>query len=412
MKNMVNIINENIFDKNKIDYSMKYFIKNSNNIEYILDNINEKFPYLILKYYSNISIVNLLPIELEKRNNVIFQNVDYLNNINHSNVINLNNEDIYVVLHNIYNHHFYNTLQEYIANLEIYLLYFKKFKIICDINDYNSLYFKLVREYFNIEDKNILVINHNDSTIYNGNFLYLHIYPKYKDCLNLITKQIPYIFNKYNNIQNRQYLNCYKNISYENSKWMNINEKIIINRFIEEANKLYKNNTNIKLYDKIWISRRNLDINTYRHKRFITNINDIVPVLEKNNFKELILEDNLIDFLEQIYIINNASIIFSEMGTGFCNVHFMKENTTWITTNYPVLEDFLIGNTKSICDYKNVNLYVYYDIVEDINNPYYNFVGTWDNKICPNLPIKFSDTNDFILWFDNILYNNKNKNKV
>lgn len=372
--------------------------------EEYLDSVNELFPYLILKYYENINTCLTLPIENDKREYVVFQNIDLLeNNYNNNNIIQLNKEDVYVVLSNIYNHHFYHTLQEFIVDLEIYLLFFKKYKIICFDYDYNSDYFKLAREYFSILDENILVINRDNRNIYNGNFLYLHLYPKYKDNYNLIINNIPHLFNKYKFIQSRKYLKCYNNLSYKDSKWINKDERIIINKFIEEAYKKYGNDKTIQLYDRIWISRRNLNIHTYKHKRFIKNINDIVPILEKNNFTELFFEDDLYDIFKQIYIINNASIIFTEMGTAFCNINFMKPNTKFITTNYheiPCLAEIV----NNICDYNNVNFYIYNDIETDTENEYYLLAK--ECVICPNLPIKITDINNFNLWFDNTINNN------
>jgi len=198
-----------------------------------------KYPYLILKYYENINTCLTLPIEINKRQYTIFQNSDFLGSNYNDNTIELNKDDIFVVLTNIYNPHFYHTLQEFIVDLEIYLLYFKNYKILCFDSDYNCHYFKLARDYFNILDENILVISRDNRNIYNGNFLYLHLYPKYKDSFNIIVNQIPYLWNNYKFIQSRKYLDCYNNITYKDSKWINKEDRIIINRFIEEAYKKY-----------------------------------------------------------------------------------------------------------------------------------------------------------------------------
>jgi len=366
--------------------------------EEYLDSVNERFPYLILKYFENINICKLQPNNIDKKNNVIFQieAKDIINNID-SNIIQLNNNDIYVVLTNIYNPHFYHSLQEFIVNLEIYIQYFSNLKIICFEKDINNEYFQLSRKYFNIPDENILILNNQDNNTYNGNFLYLHMYVKYKDTYNLIFNNISSLHYEFSNMQNRKYLNCYKNIDYLSSKYIYRNERIIISKLIEEANNIYKNT---ETYDKIWISRRNLNIDTYKHKRFITNIDNILPLLNKNNFIEIILGEETIDFLKQIYIINNASIIFTEMGTAFTNINFMKKNSKFITTNYHHIQG-LEEICDTLCKHNEINFYIYNNIIDDFENPYY--LTAKECIICPNVPIKINNIDNFNNWFQNIL---------
>lgn len=110
----------------------------------------------------------------------------------------------------------------------------------------------------------------------------------------------------------------------------------------------------------------------------------------------------LLDILKQIYIVNNASIIFTEMGAAFCNVNFMKPNTEFITTNYRKIA-LLKEVANNICHYNNVNFHIY----NDIENEYYSLAT--ENPTCINVPIKITNINNFNTWFDNLI--NKLKNK-
>ena len=281
-------------------------------------------------------------------------------------IINLDTNYIYFVISSIYYNQFFHFFEQFVGNLEIYLLYYNKFKIICN-ESYNSgssgEIFNMIINYFNLKDK---IIFTNSNHIYKGNFLYVAL-----DSTNET---------KYNNPSITQY---------------DIHENIIVNRLIEEANKKYKDTIT---YDKIWISRRNIDNNNNWNKRYIININDISDVIFKYNFIELHFGEKDIDLLKQIYLVNNASVIFSEPGSSYVNIKFMKKNTYFITMNIENCNSQYLHTINFFSRMKQVKTFRYDSskIIEDTKNKYYQPLEC-------NSPIKIVDVNDFIQWFTNIM---------
>ena len=215
----------------------------------------------------------------------------------------------------------------------------------------------MIIELFNLKDK---ILFCDDNKIYKGTFLYL-TYP------------------------------------FNNIKWMDKKDRVVINRLIQEANAKY---INTPKYDRIWISRRNFNIDTYWNKRFITNIDAIADTLLKSNFTELHFGEKDIEFLKQIYLVNQASIIFSEPGSAFCNINFMKEDTKWMTLTSLKCNSFE-SVISVLSKMRNVKLIEYDKLIYDTTNKYY----LDDPERTCNNPMKLSDINNFIEWFDNIISN-------
>ncbi len=358
--------------------------------EYINEIIKQN-PFLVINSFKNISIYNFTPIDenikLKYSKNINITNINTLD-LQNKNIIELDKTINYIIIDE-YFCNFLHMMFDYTAVLEIYLQYLNSpyYHIICYeeilIHPNSSQFLNLILNNFNIHNK-IYYIKKN-SNIYKGNFIYVNKY--LKNSYN------------YNNIilNNLSYKNInIENLNYENSKWF-VKKRIIIDKLIELANNLYKNK-NIETYDRIWLSRRDLDINTYWHKRFITNINDVVPLLEKYNFKEMIFNYNNNDLLKQIYIINNCSVIFSEMGAGISNIFFLKENAKVIALNDPNVEELISEPVKEVCKIYNLKLYYYDKILFDIDNIYYK-------KILNSIqePLKINDVNEFTNWFENAM---------
>lgn len=337
------------------------------------ENIKQKYPLLILENYNNINIKNLIPIDKKLIDKIIpdyylchyFHDYDTNISKNDSDIlIELNKEDTYIILNNKWSHHFYHFIIEELLSIEIYLKYFSKCKLICNKTYSESPYFKLILEHLNLSNK-LLVTENN--VIYNGNFIYLFLLPKHNFWINKL------------NLNN----DCV---------WLYKDDKTILNRLIEVANNKYKDK--VDTYDRIWISRRNLNIETYHHKRFCLNINDIADTILQNNFKEFHFGTSEIDLLLQIYYVNNAKIIFAENGSAFVNILFMNNNTKWITNN--TIGDVLIDNiVKNLCEIFNVKLYMIMNSILDNNDKYANF------HVIYNRPYKIDNIDDFNLFFNN-----------
>jgi hypothetical protein len=343
----------------------------------------EKYPLLFFKEFNNIKIKNLLPVEISIINQIYFdykfhyfhypdinenqQNHDLLNN----NFVNLENET-YIIINNKWVNHIYHFTIECIPTLEFYLNYFNNYKIICSAECFNNEIFQIIINLFNLKDK-LLVMEWNK--IYRGNFKYLFMMPRHSENIKRYS-----IFKLNNNLPNNLNNNCL---------WQNKDEQIIIKKLIDESNKKYKDK--IETYDRIWISRRNLPINN--GVRYCTNFEEVTHVFLENNFKELHFGVPEIDFLQQIFLVNNAKIIFAETGSSFININFMKENSLFITNNdicTPVCNEII----QAFCEFKNVNLKI-------INNSI--LCSERLHEIHSNQPYKISNTNDFINLFNDTI---------
>jgi hypothetical protein len=160
----------------------------------------------------------------------------------------------------------------------------------------------------------------------------------------------------------------------------------IFKKMIEIANEKYKG---YPTYTKLWISRRDLNIETYCHKRFCTNINEIADLIIKKGFHEIHFP---IDFYHQIYLMNNVTTVFSEIGSSCCNIYFMKDNTNWVTNNDPNNELFT-QVVKNICAISNIRYFVFDSCVVDIKSKYYIPSNGF------NQPYKIDDVEKFKQWF-------------
>lgn len=110
--------------------------------------------------------------------------------------------------------------------------------------------------------------------------------------------------------------------------------------------KYLKNLINIDsyVYDKIYIDRK--DSFNSKHLRLIKNEKDVKELLNKNNFKSVVLSDYT--FSDQIKIFNNAKVIAGLHGAGFANMCFCKPKTKIIefksNTAGKMIEDLAIKN--------------------------------------------------------------------
>ena len=100
----------------------------------------------------------------------------------------------------------------------------------------------------------------------------------------------------------------------------NYNEKIINNI----ATKLRDSQKSIKTFDKtkyerVWVSRQNTKI------RRESNFKDIKNVLDKYNFKIVVLED--LKYFDQVNIFLHTKILAGIQGAGLINMLFMKKGT-------------------------------------------------------------------------------------
>jgi len=340
----------------------------------------EKYPLLFFKEFNDIKIKNLLPVEINNINQIYFDYLfHYFNypdiNENHQyhDFIDLQNET-YIVINNKWVAHIYHFTIECIPTIEFYLNYFNNCKILCSPDCFNNEIFKIIIDIFNLKDK-LLVIEWNK--IYRGNFKYLFIMPRHSENIKRYS-----IFKLNNNLPNNLNNNCL---------WQNKDEQIIINKLIEESNKKYKDK--IETYDRIWISRRNLSITNYHHNRFCTNFEDVTHIFLDNNFKELHFGVPEIDFLQQIYLVNNAKIIFAETGSAFININFMKGNSLFITNNdicTPICDEVI----QAFCEFKNVNLKI-------ISNSI--LCSERLHEIHSNQPYKIDNPTDFINSFNDAI---------
>lgn len=283
---------------------------------------------------------------------------------------------IYLILANTWSPDLGHNMAELMILLQIYHSYFKELKI--DNYEFN---FITKQNYIDREDgkfelylnkllykenQEYLLLNceKTENNFYKGNFIYIYV----------------------NNTLENYYLN------------LNINKNFysINNLLISIANEKYKNE---KTHDYLWIIREE-DIKTYWHKRFLTNIHDenIINLLEnKNKFKKIIfpIKEND-DFLYQIYLVNNAKIIFSEAGKWFINIYFMKKNTHIISIQAPSIPSYdntLINVSKT----NEINYNIYKETELDISSEFSNH----ENR--RNLPYKISNIDHFTNWLNNIL---------
>lgn len=328
------------------------------------------------KYSYNSKLFNLNSLDDtidDKTYEILFQIKKNINSYSFKKIETLDLSLNYFVLSNIYYSHIYHFLLEVIPTLEIFLKYFINSNIKIIVNK-DLFEFELFKNIISLNNLEHFIIVSDEYTIYEGNFIFFKILAKYPG----ITSQIQNI----------------KNIS-NNPIWFDTEDRIIYDSLINEANRRYHNK--IQTYNKIWISRRDLNIETYWHKRFCTNINEISSFLIENGFKEMHFGTSDIDIFKQIYFVNNAEIIFAESGSSLINILFMKPNTRWITNNDPT-NSHINHVPKNLCSIFQVNFYICNNSVLDIYSSYFAQCENTFNK-----PYKISNINEFINFIKNAI---------
>lgn len=227
---------------------------------------------------------------------------------------------------------------------------------ICTRADY--FHDESVRHFIQHTDLKNYIDSFDTESFYRGNFFYINIH---NYCPNF-------------------------HLKYEIRKdFYTINEKCV-----HAANIKYKG---YPIVERMWIYR-NLNIDTYWHKRFFLDIDkpQLKECLTKHNFNKMNFPHDCIDFTHQIYLASNCKIIFSEIGKFFINVFFMKMGASVISTSCPSILIYN-GTLQNACKTNGVNLFLYETTVDDINNKYYNY------SIHGN-PYKTTDINEFTQWID------------
>ena len=337
------------------------------------------------KKYNNIVQINLFNNEILCGNNLIlcnnnineetnpgyqgflkpFYEENSNKNINNKEIVNLNKNNIYLVLGHFYRNHIHHIFNELVYILQFYeneLKNFNHIKIITNKNQIESLNkilkFSDYLHYF----KDFFITN--EEKCYKGNFLYFYFETSNKQ---------PYLYK--NNIF-KDYFSIFK-------------------RLVNVANDKYKNE---KYYNNLWISRRDLNIDNYWHKRFNTSIinnSNVVNTL-KSYFHEIHFPTE--DMYYQIYLMSKVKVVFAEIGSCWNNIYFMNKNTHWFSdTDYT----HHYNNLKNISFINNINLKIY-PTIKDTQSKYYDIKNGF------NQPYKFQDDNDFINFINKEMNDIKN----
>ena len=264
---------------------------------------------------------------------------------------------IYIMAVNNYNHYHHN-MSEVVVILHTYLNYFKKITL-------NNKSFALIvkkqtsspimTEIFKLSDLENQIYFIDDNKFYDGNFLYLK-HMGGKSNTHFIGHILP----------------CFPR-----------EQSPIFQQLIKKANEKYRNET---FFDKLYLTRNNTQ--TW-NKRIIANMTLVNNILKDNNFHDF--EGGTVpDFLYQIYIINNANIIFGEQGTGLVNMVFAQKNAKLLTINCPY-RPWFNPLYKEFCDNSNVEYCVYMDCEDAKEHK--------DNHGQFIRPYKVNNINNFKEWF-------------
>lgn len=272
---------------------------------------------------------------------------------------------IYIMAVNKFNHYHHN-MTEVVVILHIYLNYFKnitlnnkKFALI--VCKHTNSYF--MSEIFKLFDFQNQIYFIDDNKFYDGNFLYLKHMGGQAD-VHFIGHILP----------------CFPR-----------QQSPIFQQLIKKANDKYRNEP---VFDKLYLTRKHV-YNATWNRRIITNITLVNNILKDNNFHEF--EGGTVnDFLYQIYIVNNANIIFGEQGTGLVNMVFAHKNAKLITINCPFRQWFN-PLYKEFCDNSDVEYCVYMDC-EDAKEHKDNY-GQF------NRPYKVNNINNFKKWLLENIHN-------
>ena len=327
------------------------------------------------KKYNNIAQINLFNNEILCGNRLILCNNDinektnpnyqgFLKhfyeensnkNINNKKIFNLNKNNknnIYLVLGHYFTKHIHHIFNELVYIIQFYeneLKDFNHIKIITNESQIKSLNHILKFSDYLPYFKDFYITN--EKKYYKGNFLYFY----FKIGLN--------------------HPDLYKNNIFKNYF-------SIFKRIVKEANNKYKNE---KYYDNLWISRRDLNIDNYWHKRFNTSIinNQKIVNTLKSHFHEIHFPTE--DMYYQIYLMSKVKVVFAEIGSCWNNIYFMNKNTHWFSdTDY--VHDIVLKNISFI---NRINLKIY-PTIKDTQSKYYDIKNGF------NQPYKFHDDNDFI----------------
>lgn len=340
------------------------------------------------KKYNNIVQINLFNNEILCGNNLILCNNNineetnpnykgYLfpsyeenadKNINNKEIVNLNKNNIYLVLghyHRNHIHHIFNELVQIVQFYENELKDFNHIKIITNKIQIESLNHILKFSNYLPYFKDFLITN--EKKFYKGNFLYFFIEMKHS------------------------YPDLYKNNIFKDYF-------SIFKRIVKAANDKYNR---IYHFDNLWISRRDLNIDNYWHKRFNTSIinNQKIVNTLKSHFHEIHFP--LKDMYYQIYLMSKAKVVFAEIGSGFNNMYFMNKNTHWFSdTDY--VHEYALRNISFI---NRINLKIF-PTIKDTKSKYHDIKNRPNTSF--NEPYKFEDDNDFINFINKEMNNIKN----
>ena len=99
------------------------------------------------------------------------------------------------------------------------------------------------------------------------------------------------------------------------------------------------------------------------------------------------------DFLYQVYLMNNAEIIFTEAGKAFINIFFMKKGAKYLTLFPPSIPCYNY-TPINVAACNGINIKIYMETELDKTNKWANHV----NKT--NLPYKIKNVDHFINWLE------------
>ena len=129
------------------------------------------------------------------------------------------------------------------------------------------------------------------------------------------------IYKSKNIIWSRKIINCTnKSVNYKNSNYIKLVETLITKSRQESS---------IKCYDKIYLSREHFDIFIGSHtpKRWITNQKEVVKIIKDNNYKKVRV-DNM-HIRDQITLINYAKKVITFIGANCDNIAFANKDSVF-----------------------------------------------------------------------------------
>jgi hypothetical protein len=326
----------------ELDIYKKIYDDERNISIYKINNVNIISSNL---YYPNILLSsNIIPIREKSMSlDISYNNFKINNNII---INNIENTPVFFFIYNTNNylHFIYDTLpylisffelKKEIPNLKLLIQY--------PHNEVNELY-KYIKEFYDLLDLDYIFVNN---------------YTKYSEL---------YISSSYTHG-----LDSNKPPHYS-----------IFDFFLNISKKVNDLKPSFKLYDNVYISRRtwihndmsNIGTN-YTTRRYMENENQLVEILEKNNYKEIFCENQSI--IEKIYVLNNAKKIIGLSSGGIINIIFCNKNTEIIIIESPL---FFTINKRIKYAFINQNV-IYFDKCYHLDDDLYKLnmrVKTTDNK--------------------------------